>query len=508
MRYGAYDVFSKGNESSDANSESRSFVEEDIETILMRRTERRVHNANNKGFNFNMATFNAGKDDSFPHDQSPDIDVDDPDFWLKILKPKGKNGVKVKSPESINLVVHPTLRKDQLKGNDEESPIIERSKVHSKSSSNTLSVKDSVASKGDDDNIEVPEHVSDKSFETCKVQIGPPVAKRSSGREESSRQARRLSSIDDEINENNVIKEKMPFMKKMAVATVSTVVEQTIETKESIAKRNRKLSKQSHVKVISTKKKRSIENNLQRPIEMVDSRDEVLHRAMCSYGVEKKGSATSKTDENVIVGKEFKAEPLSVKKKRNSPPLMIHLMPQNEESEETSVCMLGDKSFTMSKLPGSTSKNLAVNRIQLPGKTVCVPISMSSKAKLHGISRTKNTTNSERIPKSLSRPSLHNAKVTRMIASEPKASPLDHKGVQRKGRKLIDTNARNRKISTRSSHKDTMELSWAFIGSRDGAKCEEETMEGSGRKRRRSQRKGSRPEMSVLEKMFAKNEAI
>jgi len=90
LRYGAYDALAE-DKSSTVEAESKSFVEEDIETILLNRTKTRIHGATANGFSFNKASFKASKDDSFPSERSQDcdVDVDDPDFWSKMFN--GRN---------------------------------------------------------------------------------------------------------------------------------------------------------------------------------------------------------------------------------------------------------------------------------------------------------------------------------------------------------------------------------------------------------------------------------
>lgn len=61
----------------DEENESSKFNEEDIETILQRRTQTITLEAGQKGSLFAKATFNSS------HNKGDDIDIDDPEFWTK-----------------------------------------------------------------------------------------------------------------------------------------------------------------------------------------------------------------------------------------------------------------------------------------------------------------------------------------------------------------------------------------------------------------------------------------
>uniref|UniRef100_A0A1I7UEI0 KIX_2 domain-containing protein n=1 Tax=Caenorhabditis tropicalis TaxID=1561998 RepID=A0A1I7UEI0_9PELO len=61
----------------DEENESAKFNEEDIETILQRRTQTITLEAGQKGSLFAKATFNS------THNKGDDIDIDDPEFWTK-----------------------------------------------------------------------------------------------------------------------------------------------------------------------------------------------------------------------------------------------------------------------------------------------------------------------------------------------------------------------------------------------------------------------------------------
>lgn len=61
----------------DEDNDSAKFNEEDIETILQRRTQTITLEAGQKGSLFAKATFNS------THNKGDDIDIDDPEFWTK-----------------------------------------------------------------------------------------------------------------------------------------------------------------------------------------------------------------------------------------------------------------------------------------------------------------------------------------------------------------------------------------------------------------------------------------
>jgi len=92
LRHGAYDIFNE-EKAGTAEAESKGFIEEDIETILARRTKTVVHdNTGSKssaaGGKFSKASFKAPSTPSADGKKAgpvEDIDVDDPDFWQKMV---------------------------------------------------------------------------------------------------------------------------------------------------------------------------------------------------------------------------------------------------------------------------------------------------------------------------------------------------------------------------------------------------------------------------------------
>ena len=86
LRHGAYDIFNEEKTGS-SEKESNDFIEQDIDSILERRTKTVIHEntgskSNAAGGTFSKASFksmNAGTN------ETGDVDVDDPDFWKKVV---------------------------------------------------------------------------------------------------------------------------------------------------------------------------------------------------------------------------------------------------------------------------------------------------------------------------------------------------------------------------------------------------------------------------------------
>ena len=107
LRHGAYDIFNEDKAGS-AEAESNDFVQQDIDSILSRRSRKIVHGNTGSGSAAAGGTFSKA---SFVHKTptkgenakaSEDIDINDPDFWTKmvgeakpeeqsILKPRKRN---------------------------------------------------------------------------------------------------------------------------------------------------------------------------------------------------------------------------------------------------------------------------------------------------------------------------------------------------------------------------------------------------------------------------------
>ena len=88
MRCGAYDIFQE-EQSGVSERESKNFVEQDIDSILARRTKTFIHDntgskSNVAGGTFSKASFSAKAGVGTPS-KEVEVDLDDPDFWTKIV---------------------------------------------------------------------------------------------------------------------------------------------------------------------------------------------------------------------------------------------------------------------------------------------------------------------------------------------------------------------------------------------------------------------------------------
>jgi hypothetical protein len=88
LRHGAYDIFNEV-KAGTAEAESRAFVEQDIDTILERRSRTVVHENTgsqsiSKGGTFSKARFTANSDKTTADDRD-DVDIDDEKFWEKVV---------------------------------------------------------------------------------------------------------------------------------------------------------------------------------------------------------------------------------------------------------------------------------------------------------------------------------------------------------------------------------------------------------------------------------------
>ena len=91
LRCGAYDIF---REMDVSDKESHEFMEEDIDTILERRTKSVIHEMSDQlplvvgRSTFSKTVFRSKRNLALVNSQGhchDDIDIDDPDFWKKIL---------------------------------------------------------------------------------------------------------------------------------------------------------------------------------------------------------------------------------------------------------------------------------------------------------------------------------------------------------------------------------------------------------------------------------------
>ena len=86
LRHGAYDIFNEEN-AGEAEAESNAFVQQDIDSILQRRSHTILHDhtgsqSNAAGGTFSKASFKTKTNDS---SKDEDVDIEDPDFWTKMI---------------------------------------------------------------------------------------------------------------------------------------------------------------------------------------------------------------------------------------------------------------------------------------------------------------------------------------------------------------------------------------------------------------------------------------
>jgi hypothetical protein len=135
LRHGAYDIFNE-EKAGTGEAESNAFVEQDIDTILERRSRTIVHENTGSQSNAGGGTFSKA---SFKVAKSPgqgvasvdeDIDVEDPEFWKKILgEPKVDDSAeldkasrrKVRTNYNENLFLHRLSREDEVVDYDQGS---------------------------------------------------------------------------------------------------------------------------------------------------------------------------------------------------------------------------------------------------------------------------------------------------------------------------------------------------------------------------------------------------
>jgi hypothetical protein len=89
LRRGAYDIFNE-EKAGEAEAESNAFIEQNLDTIMQRHSQTIVHaNTGSKsaavGGTFSKASFKAKAADPSGKSKGEDVDVDDPDFWKKMI---------------------------------------------------------------------------------------------------------------------------------------------------------------------------------------------------------------------------------------------------------------------------------------------------------------------------------------------------------------------------------------------------------------------------------------
>jgi hypothetical protein len=89
LRHGAYDIFNE-DKAGAAEAESNDFVQQDIDSILERRSRTVTHKntgsqSNAAGGTFSKASFVAPKTPGQNKQPTEDIDIEDPEFWSKVV---------------------------------------------------------------------------------------------------------------------------------------------------------------------------------------------------------------------------------------------------------------------------------------------------------------------------------------------------------------------------------------------------------------------------------------
>jgi hypothetical protein len=110
LRHGAYDIFNE-DKAGTAEAESNAFIQQDIDSILERRTRTFVHENTGSGSaaaggTFSKASF-VSKTPSKDSNQvaTEDIDINDPEFWSKMVgeaKPEEESVLKPRSRKQTN----------------------------------------------------------------------------------------------------------------------------------------------------------------------------------------------------------------------------------------------------------------------------------------------------------------------------------------------------------------------------------------------------------------------
>lgn len=106
LRHGAYDIFNE-DKAGASERESNDFIEQDIDSILERRSRKVVHENTGTGSaaaggTFSKASFVSKTPSKDPSGQTvaEDIDINDPDFWKKMVgeaKPEAESILKPRS---------------------------------------------------------------------------------------------------------------------------------------------------------------------------------------------------------------------------------------------------------------------------------------------------------------------------------------------------------------------------------------------------------------------------
>lgn len=142
LRHGAYDIFNEEKAGS-AEAESKDFIEQDIDSILQRRSRTVIHDNTGSGSNaaggtFSKASFVAPQTpDTNQQKQQEDVDIEDPDFWKKmlgeaqteveaVLKPRRRNKANY-SEKSYNEKLQQAIASSSDASGDSESDATDES---------------------------------------------------------------------------------------------------------------------------------------------------------------------------------------------------------------------------------------------------------------------------------------------------------------------------------------------------------------------------------------------
>lgn len=110
LRHGAYDIFNE-EKAGTAEAESNDFIKQDIDWILTRRSTKVVHNDTGSGSNaaggtFSKASFVAPKTPTGKKGPEEDVDIEDPEFWKKMVGEAPAEAESVLKPRKRNKAIY------------------------------------------------------------------------------------------------------------------------------------------------------------------------------------------------------------------------------------------------------------------------------------------------------------------------------------------------------------------------------------------------------------------
>ncbi|KAL3915362.1 MAG: hypothetical protein SGILL_005694, partial [Bacillariaceae sp.] len=121
LRHGAYDIFNE-DKAGTSEKESKDFVEQDIDSILARRSRKVVHENTGTGSaaaggTFSKASFVSKTPSKGTGPAAEDIDINDPDFWSKVVgeeKPEAESILKPRQRKKADYNEDKSFRKAML----------------------------------------------------------------------------------------------------------------------------------------------------------------------------------------------------------------------------------------------------------------------------------------------------------------------------------------------------------------------------------------------------------